>query len=326
MLKKLVSVPIQDVNILPTTITEISGTDLAFITDSMRTPTAADLELFFIVVVKQNKKYVLVDRYDVYLAAIEANIQNVLAVILPGKRDSNINNNNSCIKAHLQLTVKSVLNPIKILSAMKPFVDKYGLDETIKKLHLNSDFAYMYNLELDMPTIDKLGKLISGLCIVGVKSAIPITLLAFITNLEKSRQSEFIKSIDVLANKMGTKFQWPNNSYLRAFESGNITDKKASPSPKKLPPPEIEFCCDGCNTDYIVMDGIVNKKTETKDSEIHAKMHGIPRILVPPEQVEYLGVTTKQRLKMLSSADVDLADIAKHLDGKKFLVLVGGKK
>jgi len=313
MIRKLVQIQLSDIVIPTTIITETSEIHLSFISESLKTQS----ELFFVTVIQQDNKYTLVDRYDVYLAAIKSKIKEISAVIISSKLD--------CTKTHFQITVKSVMNPVKIINSMKPYVEEYGLDETIKKLHLTSDFTQMYKLGLDQKILDDLDYMISSLCNSGVRTAVPLTLFTFISQIEKKQQSTFIKSLGNMVDQSDRHFRWPHNTFLRKLEMGNDTDVKKIPE-KKLHISELEFNCQKCDTLYVVHDGIVNKKDESEDMVIHHKNDSTPRILIPSELVEHLGVTQKKPPKIISSADIDVKEIASYLSGRNYIILVGGNQ
>ena len=247
MIRKLLIIPLSEIIILDTLITETSKTELSFISESLK----AKSELFFVTLLKQDEKYVLVDRYDVYLAAIESGIKEIFAVTIQSKSDN--------IQSHFQITVKSVMNPVKIINSMRSYVDEFGLDEAVKKLHLNSDFAQMYKLEIDQDVLDILNDLISELYKSGVRTAVPLTLFTFISKLEKKQQVIFLQSLGHMVKESNRYFRWPHNKFLKKLEMGTAEIAKKIPE-KKLKVPDIDFCCDKCDTKYVVVEGVVNKK------------------------------------------------------------------
>lgn len=312
MTRKLLNIPISDVLIPSTILTETAKNELSFISESLNEKS----ELFFVTVIPYDKKYTLVDRYDVYLAAIQSKIKEIPALIISSKHDS--------MQSHFQITMKSVLNPVKIINSMKPYVKKFGLDDTVKKLHLHSDFAQMYQLGLDQETLDSLNDMITALCNMGARTSVPLTLFIFTSKVEKKLQSMFVKSLYNMVKKSDRHFRWPHNTYLRKLEMGDddITSKKTPE--KKLQIPEIDFCCQTCDTQYIVSDGTVHKVDESqKGIEIRHKNDSTPRILIPSEIVEYLGVTAKKPPKIISSSDVNEQEVLSYLKGKKFVIILG---
>jgi|APSaa5957512535_1039671.scaffolds.fasta_scaffold09535_4 hypothetical protein len=314
MIRKLISIPIGNIEIPKTIVTEISKNDLSFISESLKIKS----ELFFVTVVKQNDRYVLVDRYDVYLAALSSKIEEISAVVT---------SDSDCIKTHFQITVKSVMNPVKIINSMQPYVKKYGLDETMKKLHLNSDFIQMYKLGIDQKILDELNKMISSLYDLGVRTAVPLTLFTFIAKIEESRQPFFIESLRNMVKESNRHFRWPHNTFLKKLEMGEGDPTKKEILEKKLKIPETEFCCSKCDTDYVIgADGIVNEKNELENIILHNKHDSTPRILIPTELVEHLGVTAKKPPKYITSTDISVAEIEKQLKGRKFIIMIGGNQ
>ena len=314
MIRKLSSIPLSDIVIPDTLITETSKSELSFISESLK----AKSELFFVTLLKQDEKYVLVDRYDVYLAAIESGIKEIFAVIIQSKSDN--------VKSHFQITVKSVMNPVKIINSMRSYVETFGLDETVKKLHLNSDFAQMYKLEIDQDVLYILNDMISELYTSGVRTAVPLTLFTFISHLEKNQQLIFVKSLGHMVKESNRYFRWPHNKFLKKLEMGNNDDVKKIPE-KKLKVPDVNFCCDNCQTEYVVIEGVVNKKEEYNDMIIHHKSdNSTPRITIPAELVTHLGVTTKNPPKIISSTDIDINKIPSKLNGRKFIILIGNNQ
>ena len=222
MIRKLSRIPLCDIVIPNTLITETSKSELSFISESLK----AKSELFFVTILKQDEKYVLVDRYDVYLAAIESGIKEIFAVIIQSKSDN--------IKSHFQITVKSVMNPVKIINSMRSYVEEFGLDEAVKKLHLNSDFAQMYKLEIDQDTLDILNDMISELYISGIRTAVPLTLFTFISKLEKKQQLIFLESLGHMVKESNRYFRWPHNKFLKKLNTGNDDIVKKN-TRKKIP-------------------------------------------------------------------------------------------
>ena len=318
MIRKLTSIPISDIVIPDVIVTETSKNQVSFISESLNDKS----ELFFVTVLKNNtsnnntSKYILVDRYDVYLAAVSSKIKEISAVIISSESD--------CTKTHLQITVKSVINPIKIINSMRPYVEEYGLDEAINMLHLGTDFAQMYKLELSQGILDKLDGMVSDLSDCGVRSAVPLTLFTFISQLEEKQQLALIKSLKNMTTKPDSNFRWSHNTYLRKLEMGNNNGVVGKKIPeKKIPTPDIDFCCQKCDTKYVFSEGILYDEKKLKDMNIRHKNDSTPRILIPTELVEHLGVTAKNPPKIISSADIDVEKIAAQLNGRKFVIIVG---
>ena len=311
MTRKLVNIQLSDVVIPSTVITETAKNELSFISESLNKKS----ELFFVTVILQDKKYNLVDRYDVYLAAIQSKIKEIPALIISSKHD--------CMQSHFQITMKSVLNPVKIINSMRPYVEEFGLDYTVKKLHLHSDFAQMYQLGLDQKILDSLNGMISSLCAMGVRTSVPLTLFIFTSKIDKKQRPIFISSLYNVVKKSDRHFRWPHNTYLRKLEMGDDITPKKTPE-KKLQVPEIEFCCQTCDTQYVVSDGTVHKRDESQEGlVIQHKNDSAPRILIPSELVEHLGVTAKRPPKIISSTDIDYQEILSYLKGKKFVIILG---
>lgn len=314
MIRKLSSIALSDIVIPNTLITETSKSELSFISESLK----AKSELFFVTLLKQDEKYVLVDRYDVYLASIESGIKEISAVIIQSKSDN--------IKSHFQITVKSVMNPVKIINSMRNYVEEFGLDETVKKLHLNSDFAQMYKLEIDQNVLDILNGMISELYRFGIRTAVPLTLFTFISKLEKEQQLIFLESLGHIVKESNRYFRWPHNKFLKKLNAGYDDTVKKIPE-KKLKVLDVNFCCDKCDTEYVVIDGVVNKKEEYQDMIIHHKSdNSTPRITIPDELIAHLGVTQKNPPKIISSTDIDIQKISAQLNGRKFIILIGEKQ
>ena len=316
MIRKLI--PIHDIVIPQTIITETAKSELSFISESLLNKS----ELFFVTVTqdKKYKKYTLVDRYDVYLAAVTSKLKEISAVIVVPESD--------CTETHFQITMKSVMNPVKIINSIRPYVEKYGLDDTVQKLHLHSDFAQMYRLDLGQDILDQLDGMITNLNDTGVRTSVPLTLFIFVSKVEPERQSDFIKSLYGIVNKPDRHFRWPHNTFLRRLESGSDDNDILKKIPeKKLRTPDIDFCCEKCDTEYVVSDGAVKKKDESDGMMIyHTNDSAIPRILIPVELVEHLGVTLKKPPKIISSANLDASKIIAHLKGKKFIIILGEKQ
>ena len=57
----------------------------------------------------------------------------------------------------------------------------------------------------------------------------------------------------------------------------------------------------------------------------HKSDNATPRITIPTELVTHLGVTQKNPPKIISSNDIDIKKISAQLNGRKFIVLIGGK-
>ena len=311
MIRKLISIPIYDIVIPKTLVTEISKYDLSFISESLK----VESELFFVTVVKKDNRYVLVDRYDVYLAALSSKIQNISAVIV---------SDSDCTSTHFQITVKSVMNPVKIINSMTPYVKKYGLDKTVKKLHLNSEFVQIYKLGISQTILGELNKMISRLCDSGVRSAVPLTLFVFIAKIEKARQPILILSLRKMVKGSNRHFRWPHNTFLKKLEMGECDSTKKEIPEKKLKIPETKFCCSKCDTNYVVSeDGTIYEKNELENITIHNKIDSTPRILIPTELVEHLGITAKKPPKYITSTDISVKEIEQQLKGRKFIIMIG---
>jgi len=311
-MRKLVNIPISDVVIPSTVITETAKNELSFISESLNEKS----ELFFVTVISYNKKYTLVDRYDVYLAARQSKIKEIPALIISSKHD--------CMQSHFQITMKSVLNPVKIINSMRAYVEEFGLDDTVKKLHLHSDFAQMYQLELDQEILDSLDSMISSLCAIGVRTSVPLTLFIFTSKVNEKQRPIFINSLYNMVKESNRHFRWPHNTYLRKLEMGDDITPKKTPE-KKLQIPEIKFSCQTCDTQYVVSDGMVHKRDDESQEGlvIQHKNDSTPRILIPSELVEHLGVTAKRPPRIISSTDIDYQEILSYLKGKKFVIILG---
>jgi hypothetical protein len=206
---------------------------------------------------------------------------------------------------------------------MIPYVEQFGISDTIKKLHLHSDFAKMYELQLDKKTLKALDSMITSLCDNGARSSVPLSLFVFISKIDDTQLSTFMASLGNMIKESSRYFRWPHNVYLRKLEIGDNDTIK--PATKKLPPPEIKFCCDHCKTNYVVSEGIVNEQDHKSEKNlvIQHKTDSIPQIVIPSEFVEHLHISATKLPKIISSADVNEKDLISYLMGKNFVIVLG---
>ncbi len=311
MIRKITEISISDVIIPPDLIVTTGKKELAFISESLEIKS----ELFFVIVIPRDGKYVLVDRHDVYLAALQCKARKISALILP--------NNGDCTVTHFQITLKSILNPIRIIYSMRPYVEEFGLEQTMKKLHLHSDFGVIYQLNIEKKILDGLNRVVCLLCDMGARTTPPKSMFIFISKVEQQKQLALVKSLEELAKTSSRNFRWPHNVYLRTLEMGDELPKK---TPKqKLPVKEIDFCCKKCDTKYVVSDGAVQEIDESapKGLEVRHESESSPRIMIPNDMVEHLGVSVKNPPKIISSKNVTVNDLASYIQDKKFVLILG---
>ncbi len=306
------SISVSEISVPPTLVTETSKSHLSLISNSLM----EESELFFVSLMRHDGKYVLVDRYDVYLAAVSSKIKKIPAVIV---------SDSDAVEAHLKITMKSVMNPVKVIRSMKPYVDEFGMTDAVDMLHLDVDFVKMYNIGIDDGTLDELDEMISATCDAGARTFVPFALFDFISKLEEDELPKFLESLRNLTEKPTRSFRWPHNTYLKTLQRKGDAKPQEIPS-KKIQSDEINFKCLDCNAPHVVThDGLVKRREQMEGIHVDRATGSTPKVVIPPESLEHMNLA-KNKLRIITSQDIERRDILSYLDDKEFVILTTKKQ
>lgn len=205
------------------------GTDDFFITVRRRPITKKGMKT-------DGPQYDLTGGYDVYLAAKHAGMDRVhvhitgaadITTTAAAATDTTTTTDTATTPttttradaqaAHIALSKRDYLNPVRVVRAMKPYVQRHGLAEAVQMLHLDASFAKIYKMEFSDTIIRELDAMFSEAFRAGVHSTVPLQYMYFLSGLERKQDQHdiIVKTADLRVGLGSNSFRWPHNEFLK---------------------------------------------------------------------------------------------------------------
>ena len=268
--------------------------------------------LFCIVTETTSKKFTLIDRYDVYIAAVENGLHKINCLVLD-KQDT--------IKGHITITNRPFVNPVTILRMIKPFVDDSSIEDAVKLFHLDSAYIRMYERFPPRHCIKRFEKLIDMAYENGAQSIVPLIMFERLKDSDKDMAMVILDGVESMISATKSRFRWPDKAIIRGMTP--TTDEPRPEKPIKTDIRELE--CEHCQAEYIITPDTVLPKQE-EDGVLLLEGEDLSEpYFVPTKYNKYLNCTKENPPNIILSKDINgWKDLQRRVGNKKYMVLVDG--
>ena len=272
--------------------------------------------LLFCVVIPSGKKFKLVDHYDIYQAAVSNNMAKINCAVL---------SEHDIIHGHGTLAVHPMTNPVTMLRLLKPFVDKYGLEETMEMFCLDTVWTRMYERFPPNNVIKKFESIINLAYSYGAHSLIPLIIFEKLANDNKEESNNLLSGLESMINATKSKFRWPDKAIIHGMVQS--TSKESIKKERSISTNIRELECEKCHSEYVITPDYVGPKQEKDgilllEGDDKSEPH-----FVPSKYKRYLNITKETPPNIILSKDIiDFKDLKRRVDSKKYMVFVEGNK
>jgi len=311
MTGKFSIIDLKDIVVPENIINDFSDKRLALISNVFGTESEM---LFFVIVTQKDSKYFLADRCDVYAAAKKQNIKKIRAFVIPNSND---------LGAHITLSVKLFQNPVTLIRVIRPFVQKFGISETLSMFFLDSQFKRYYEISLSDDILYEFESLIHYVYSLGANTAVPLHLFEELGRTDTVEdQKKILKFIRTLATANPSRFRFPHNDQIRSASIAR--PRKEKQHHEKAVSDIREFECQNCHAKLIATPDYVGPRKDIDGITVVTGPNLAEHVFtIPQKYCKYLGVSKESPPIILSSQNNDFDTLAKKLSGKNFIVFVG---
>jgi len=257
------------------------------------------------IIVLKDSQFVLVDRIDVYEAALKNNLKKLNVVVIP--------TNTSPLITHLLHTVRGVVNPIKKVNALQ----NQSMHETVREL-LQMDKYYVKLMSMSIP--EKTEKILEALIdeLIAVGITVPPTLKFLRTLLDHSieEQKKILKILgDTSTSFSVDTFSWPDKATLlyMLYPENRIRQAVGHKLPHSTP-----FKCPGCDKDFNYTSKGVEVLVDKGDYQL-SEVLGEKSITLKPGDIQNL---IEDPSKEMNIHVLNVDDISKLSMDKKIPVII----
>ena len=299
----------QDIKIPKDVITIVSDKKKRDIVNSFGTESEV---LFFAVVIQDKGKYTLVDRYDVYVAATSKGRKTINCAVLQDY-DS--------FSSHMTLSLKPLPNPITVLRLIKPYVEKYGMEQVSQMFHLNIMYGRMYARYPHPHVLGHLERLVQLAHTYDAQTIVPLKMFDILYDATPKDANLILLKLEDIINTLKAKFRWPTNEILTNLYPEAPKVKKERTAINDI----REYECDQCKAQIVITPNHVGLREE-KDGliMITGEDKSEPHY-VPNKYKKHLHITPDTPPTVISSKDVDdWSALRKRLKNKNYLIFVDG--
>ena len=269
--------------------------------------------LFFGIVVENKGKYTLVDRYDVYLAAVSKGRKIINCVVLQ---------NYDSFSSHMMLSLKPLPNPVTVLRLIKPYVEEYGIEQVTKMFHLNMMYAKIYP-NYPPPNVLKIfERLIQIAHTNDAQTIVPIRLFEIIHDATPKDAEMIMVKLEDLINTFKSKFRWPTKEVLTNLYLEEPKIKKERPAINDV----REYECEQCKAQIVITPNHVGLKEEKEGLIMITGDDKSEPHYVPDKYKKHLHITPETPPIIISSKDVDdWSALQQRLENRNYLIFVDGR-
>ena len=268
--------------------------------------------LFFAVVIEDKGRYTLVDRYDVYVAATSKGRKTINCAVLQ---------NYDSFSSHMTLSLKPLPNPITVLRLIKPYVERYGMEQVTKMFHLSMMYTRIYPKYPPPYVLKSFERLVHLAYTYDAQTIVPVKMFELVHDATPKDAEMIMIKLEDLINTFKSKFRWPTNDILT-----NLYPEKPKVKKERTAINDIrEYECEHCKSQIVITPNHVGLKEE-KDGliMITGEDKSEPHY-VPNKYKKHLHITPDTPPTVISSKDVDdWSALRKRLKNKNYLIFVDG--